>query len=130
MEEQRFTLRDFPLQTKEPTVEVALPAGMYHVELSVEDDTGQRSRATTVPLIVLAAPTLTETTQSTNAALPVDTVSGIGITYRQRLAEGGITNIGQLAHADPARVFTLMRVSVSQAEHFIIQAQILLENGP
>lgn len=35
---------------------------------------------------------------------PVDTISGIGPAYAERLAEGGITTVGELAAADAAEL--------------------------
>jgi polyhydroxyalkanoate synthase len=50
-------------------------------------------------------------------------VGGIGPTYAERLREGGITTIAELAAADPERVADLAGVGTSRAEDWLDQAR-------
>lgn len=54
---------------------------------------------------------------------PTDVVKGIGSTYAERLAEGGIETVGDLAAADPAEVAAEADVSESRLERWIQRAR-------
>jgi polyhydroxyalkanoate synthase len=57
------------------------------------------------------------------AGSDLEEVGGIGPTYAERLREGGITTIAELAAADPERVADLAGVGASRAEDWLDQAR-------
>ena len=52
-------------------------------------------------------------------------IAGIGSTYAQRLHEGGIETVADLAASDPETVAEAADVGVSRAEDWIEQARTL-----
>jgi hypothetical protein len=58
---------------------------------------------------------------------PVDTVSGIGPTFRSRLESGGIQTVGDLANAQPAEVARLLGTTEVRAMSFIDSARNMAE---
>ena len=56
-------------------------------------------------------------------AEPVETISGIGPTYAERLAEAGIETTADVAETDPAELAEIAETSESRAEEWVEQVE-------
>jgi len=79
-----------------------------------EDDTG--AEATEPPAF-----------EGPEADEPTDSITGIGASYAERLADAGVETVGELASAEPAALSATTGVSEKRLEGWIEQARDRLE---
>ena len=98
------------------------------------DTTGFPPTSLGVPLIasrpgVTGRPSLINFLRGARAGDPVHQIPGISNAEAQLLQNNGITNVGELAKADPARVATILNIQPNEAQRVIGIVRELLGPG-
>lgn len=104
-------------------VEVTLPESTATGSIR---DTLQTRREKAASAPVLKAPEPEEGETTGEGARPVTDVKGVGPATAEKLEKAGITNLEELARADPAKVVEAIGGSDDKAKHYVQDAKAIL----